>query len=1179
MRDNPLVKFFVERFVFSTAAFVALVLFGLIAGSRLGVDLLPRFEIPVVAVSTVYAGAGPQEIESQVSKPIEDALSTLPNIDTIASQSSEGFSLVLVQFKYGTAVDQVANDVAQRVAGARGQLPKDASAPVVRKFDPASQPILFLAVSADGRDLREVANYVDQQLKPSLQLVSGVADAQLEGAPTREIQVLVDPWKIADYGLTASQVVGAIQTSALAVPAGSQDQNGQRLLYTLRNTPRTPQDVANIVLDPNRGLKVSDLATVRDTSTTATSYTRLNGQPIVLLGIRKTPDSNAVSVGDGIKKVLAQTKLPAGYKAQIVGDSTTFISSTVNDTLKEVVIVALVVSLVVLIFLGKLNSVFSVVIAIPITMAGALLVFGLLGFTYNIISLLAIIVAVGIVVDDSIVVAENIDRYRAMNYSLVDAVRKGAREVLSSEQAGLLAENIERYQKEEGLEIEAALRKAAHEILPDDESLVVSKNVLNLLEQRYTLKEAVLKGTTQVISAVSAATLSLLAVFLPISFLPGFIGQFFREFGLGLAAAIFFSWLEALFFLTVRLAYLPDPKPPTWSALGLQLRRLPSDFSNAFTKSWRRPLFWVGALALLIVLLRIKPLLALGILLYPVLFAVLVYLIRAILGFFGAIATTLHNGSEFLFLRLRDGYANALASLLPRSWIVLSVGFVLFLTIGFVAPKIPFNFTPQSDNGQISVVLTLPKGTALSETDTILRRLEAKLQTLPYVKEVLATSGSSASAIGTPPAERGTIEVTLIEKTKRKNVFLLVGEVKNALQTLLNDRPEASLRVSAEGGGPGGDDFQYTLIAPTPELLQERTTKAVQIMNSMPFLVNVTSSLTERANERVLVPNDAALEGTGITPSDLGNTLRIYNAGVEAAKLRQSGEEYPIIVKADPRLVPDQNALLSLPIASPVLQQTLPLSAVSTFQNRQSPATLARTNQAFSTALTANRAPGVTGGVFQYGNQIQDAFKKQGVTGGGVRLDTQGGTAFVGDLASAAPIAFGLALLLNYLVIASQFNTFRYPLYLLLPVPLALVGAFWALYLFGAGLDTISVLGLVLLIGLVTKNAILLLDFAVREAREKPLYNALVEAGRLRLRPILMTTLTVLIISIPLISGGGEGAEFRKPLGIIILGGVLTSTLLTLFVVPSAFYLFERRRFEKQQAARQQARPTPAFGD
>jgi HAE1 family hydrophobic/amphiphilic exporter-1 len=1178
MRDNPLVKFFVERFVFSTAAFVALVLFGLIAGSRLGVDLLPRFEIPVVAVSTIYAGAGPEEIESQVSKPIEDSLSTLPNIDQIASQSSEGFSLVIVQFKYGTSVDQVANDVAQRVAGARGTLPRDAEAPVVRKFDPASQPILFVAVSAEGRELREVANYVDQRLKPSLQLVSGVADAQLEGAPTREIQVLVDPWKIADYGLTASQVVGAIQTSALAVPAGSQDQNGQRLLYTLRNTPRTPQDVANIVIDPSRGLKVSDLATVRDTSATATSYTRLNGQPIVLLGVRKTPDSNAVSVGDGIKKVLAQTKLPPGYKAQVVGDSTTFISATVNDTLKEVVIVALVVSLVVLIFLGKLNSVFSVVIAIPITMAGALLVFGLLGFTYNIISLLAIIVAVGIVVDDSIVVAENIDRYRAMTYSLVDAVRKGAREVLSSEQAGLLAENIERYQKEEGLETAAAVRKATHEMLPDEESEVVTRNITRFLGERYTLKEAVLKGATQVISAVSAATLSLLAVFLPISFLPGFIGQFFKEFGLGLAAAIFFSWLEALFFLTVRLAYLPDPKPPTWRALGAQLRRLPADLREAFTKSWRRPLFWAGALVLLALLLRIKPVFTLGVLLYPVLYALMVYLLRALMGFFGAIATTLHEGSELVFLRMRDGYANALARLLPRSWLVLGAGFLVFLTIGFVAPKIPFNFTPQSDNSAISIVLTLPKGTALSETDRVVRQLEAKLLTRPEVKEVLATTGSSANALGSAPAERATLDVTLIGKDKRKSVFLLVGDLKNDLQPLLASRPEADLRVSAEGGGPGGPDFQYTLTAPTPELLQERTLKAVQIMRGLPFLANVTSSLTERANERVLTPNSAALEGTGITPSDLGTTLRIYNAGVEAAKLRQSGEEYPIIVKADPRLVPNQSALLSLPISSPTLRQTLPLSAVSSFQNRQSPATLARTNQAFSAGITANRAPGVTGGVFQYGNQIQAELKKQGVVGDGVSLDTQGGTAFIGDLASAAPIAFGLALLLNYLVIASQFNTFRYPLYLLLPVPLAMVGAFWALYLFGAGLDIISVLGLVMLIGLVTKNAILLLDFAVREAREKPLYDALVEAGRLRLRPILMTTLTVLIISIPLIAGSGEGAEFRKPLGIIILGGVLTSTLLTLFVVPSAFYLFERRRFEKQRA-KPQASAAPAFGD
>jgi HAE1 family hydrophobic/amphiphilic exporter-1 len=351
-------------------------------------------------------------------------------------------------------------------------------------------------------------------------------------------------------------------------------------------------------------------------------------------------------------------------------------------------------------------------------------------------------------------------------------------------------------------------------------------------------------------------------------------------------------------------------------------------------------------------------------------------------------------------------------------------------------------------------------------------------------------------------------------------------------------------------------------------------------MRSHPYLIDVRSSLEETASERVLVPDAARLQGTGLTPNDLAQTLRIYNAGLEAGNMRSGGDDIPIVVKADPRFVSDQTSLLSLPVAAPALRSSLPIGSLGQFESRQTPAQLARTNQAFSTGITANRAPNSEIGTFQLSNLVRQELEKAGVFTDGVRFTTQGSTAFVGDLARSAPIAFGLALLLNFLVIASQFNTFRYPLYLLLPVPLALVGAFWFLFFFRSGLDVISVLGVVILIGLVTKNAILLLDFAVRQAQEKPLYDALVEAARLRLRPILMTTFTVLMISVPLIAASGEGAEFRRPLGIIILGGVSVSMLLTLFVVPAAFYQFERRRYEKiRQEHQSQVSAAPAVGD
>ncbi|WP_337868202.1 efflux RND transporter permease subunit [Meiothermus sp.] len=1100
--ENPAIKFFVERFVFSTAAFLALVLFGLIAGSRVGVDLLPRFEIPVVAVTTAYPGAGPEEVETQISRRIEDSVSTLSGIDQIASISGEGFSQVIVSFDFGEDINRVATDVSQRVAAVRGQLPRDAQAPVVQRFDPAAAPILFIALSADGRDLREVARYAEDVLKPQLQLVSGVADVQIQGAPSREVQVLLEPYRLASYNLSPGQVVGAIQASALAVPAGTQSTDGQRLLFTLRNTPTTPEQIASILVDPSRGIEVRDVAIVRDGQANPTRLTRLDGEAVIPIAIRKTPDSNSVAVAQGVKRTLANARLPQGYQTRIVGDNTTFIENTVNDTFREVLLVAAIVSFITLIFLGKLNSVFSVVVAIPITLAGALIVFGLLGFTFNIISLLAIIVAVGIVVDDSIVLSENIERFRRMG---------------------------------------------------------------------YPTKEAVLKGSTEVLSAVSAATLSLMAVFLPISFLPGIIGEFFRQFGIVLAAAIAVSWLEALFFLTVRLTYFPDPEPPTWPQLGRRAAGIGQDFRWGLRLHiYQQPGLSLGR--------RIF-----NILITPLTLALapLRWLASVLVGLAGAITGSLHNISEGIFLALRETYARTLSAALKRSWLVLLVGLGFFLSIGFVAPRIPFNFTAENDNGQIDIDLTLPKGTALSQTDALSRRLEIWLDSRPEVEAVFNTVGSSQNALGAGNPERARIVVELVPKDERENVYDLLPIYREALQKLVADRPEADLRVTVPEGGPGGAaDLQFTMTAPTPQLLAEKNQLALQVMRNLPYLIDVRSSLEETASERVLVPSAAKLQGTGLTPGDLAQTLRIYNAGVEAGNMRSGGDDIPIVVKADPRFVSDQTSLLSLPVAAPALRSSLPIGSLGQFENRQTPAQLARTNQAFSTGITANRAPGSEIGTFQLSNLVRQELEKAGVFTDGVRFETQGSTAFVGDLARSAPIAFGLALLLNFLVIASQFNTFRYPLYLLLPVPLALVGAFWFLFFFRSGLDVISVLGVVILIGLVTKNAILLLDFAVRQAQEKPLYDALVEAARLRLRPILMTTLTVLMISIPLITASGEGSEFRRPLGIIILGGVSVSMLLTLFVVPAAFYQFERRRYEKMRQQRQgQVSAAPAVGD
>jgi len=1095
MRANAIIRFFVDRFVLATGLFLALVLFGFLGATRLGVDLLPPFQLPVVAVTTLYPGAGPQAVSEQLTRPIEEALNTLSGVNQIASISGQGYSQVIVQFNYGVNPSQAAVDVAQKVASIQGSLPSGAKPPSVQKFDVNASPILYVALSSSGQSLTQLGLYARNVLKPEFQRIPGVSEVQVLGAPTPEVKVDLHPSQLAQLGLSPQQVVGAISASALSLPSGTLDLSGQQLAYSVGVLPSAAEQVASFMVG---SLPLADIATVEQGSQKLQSYTRLNGQPVVLLGILKTQDSNAVQVSQEIHQAIRTLFLPPGDHAEIIGDTTSFIRSTVSDTLREALLTALVVSFIVLIFLGKLNSVFSVLLAIPISLSGALVLFALFGFTLNIISLLALIVAVGIVVDDSIVVSENVDRYR---------------------------------------------------------------------RQGKSLKESVLLGTSEVASAVSAASLSLLAVFLPISALPGVIGQFFREFGLGLAGAVFTSWLEALLFLTVRLAYFPDPLPPTWAELPLRLGALPQDLRWGL-RAWRRPLGLLGLLLFALLFgLTLGPRGPLGVLVYPLALGLGRYLLGVVWGIFGALAGSLFHLTERGFSRLQQGYARLLDQLLSYNGWVLIGALLAFLSIFAIFAKIPFNFTPKTDTGLLTVDLSLPPGTSLTTTNRLTRRLEDYLLHQPAVRYTLTTVGTAQNAaVSNANANQAQILVRLKPKSERPSIFLLVPRYQAALKALLAKDPQAQLKVQADNGGPSGTSgLNLDLSAPSQSSLRKANQEVVDYLKSILWIHNVRSSEQETSLEEVFLPNPAALAGTGLTPQDVAQDLTIYNSGVTAAKVRQNGHEYDIVVQAAPQDRLSQGQLLSLPIYAPLLHSSLPLGSLGSFELQQAPSIINRTNEAYSAGITASLGPGAPG-VFQAQNQVIQALKAKGVLNGEITLQPAGASVFLGDLASLAPLAFGLALLLNYLVIAAQFNSFRYPIYILLPVPLALVGALWLTYLLGRGLDVISTLGVVMLIGLVTKNAILLLDFAVERAKQMPLREALVEAARLRLRPILMTTLTVLIISLPLILGGGSGAEFRRGLGVIILGGLLSSTLLTLFVVPSAFFRFERRRERPQPA-------------
>jgi len=1098
VKENPLVRFFVERPVLTTAFFLAVTLFGGLTALRLGVDMLPKIEVPVVTVTTIYSGSSPREIANQVSKPIEDALSTLSGVDRIASISLEGASQIIVQFDYGVDVDVAAVDVSERVSAIRGELPSDAEPPVVAKFDPASDPILFVALTAPGTALGELGRYAEDELKPELQRIRGVADVEVVGNPEEEVAVLLQPDRLAALGLSPLQVVQALRADTVNLPAGSLDVKGQHQVVSLRSQPSSFEDVVGRIVESRRGLQVRDVARVRLSEAPAATFSRMNGEPVVLLSVRKSSGANVVEVAQRVRDRVGGLQVPPGYKVRTAFDITRFTRATVHDTFVESLMTALIVSVVILVFLGRTNSALSVILAIPVTLASSVVVYGVLGFTFNVISLLALIVAVGLVVDDAIVVAENIDRWLHMGYSRM---------------------------------------------------------------------ESVLKGASEVSTAVLATTLSLLAVFLPISFLPGVIGQIFREFGIGLSTAIAISYLEAMFFLTVRLAYFPDPKPKGWSALGAIARSFEHDL-QAWYASLRSVWLWLAGAGLGFAAFQLTGLrptavtAGLGLVLaYPL----LRYAARMTAAILGALLLTAHEAVDRPFLALQDAYARLVRTLLRWSGTVLIAALALFASVAWVLPRLPFNFTPKADSGFIEVTLTLPKGTSLETTDRITQKLEGYLLSRPEVNVLITTVGASQN-VGTGSApERATLSLQLVPKEQRSDQYELAGELRTELVKLVRGVPEAKVRVQPiTGGPPSAADVEFVLAAPGEARLEEVNREALQVIQGLPFVRDAKSSLSERTREYSFRLDPARLQGTGLTALDVGRALRVYLTGLDAGKLQSLGRETPIVVRADPIRLASVQRLGALPIAAPALGSTVPLGSLGRFERREQTASIGRTNQAYSAGFQVNLVD-PEAGALQAERRLKKALASAGVLSNDVTYLATGTTTFTGDLATTAPMAFLFALVLNYLVIASQFNSFRYPVYLLLPVPLALVGAFWLSYLMGTGLDVISVLGTVMMVGLVTKNAILLLDFAVERAKERPLEDALVEAARLRLRPILMTSLTIVVVSIPLLLGLGEGSEFRIPLGVIILGGIFSSTLLTLFVIPTAFYRFERVRYLQMQ--------------
>jgi HAE1 family hydrophobic/amphiphilic exporter-1 len=997
-----------------TMLMFAIVVQGIVSYLRLGVDLFPDVNFPMVVVVTPYPGAGPEEVETLVSKPIEEAVSVLSGVKDVTSYSQEGFSTVLVEFDLGTPIKFAAMDVRDKVSSIRNSLPTDVLEPVIEKLDFNAAPVLSYGVAdksgtMSDTDLRYL---VDDKLKPMVERVEGVAQVSVAGGREREIQVNLNPDRLRAFGISPQQVMGALGAENLSLPGGRLILGDRELaLRTTGEFSRVAEIGRVVVANPNGSpVRISDLATVVDTVKEVRSLSRMDGNPSITMTVQKQSGTNTVQVAERVKKALGEgQRIYPSLELSVAFDESNFIKHQRDDVMNSLLLGALFAGLVVFFFFLDLRNTLVTIAGLPICVIGAFFAMDLMGFTVNLITLMALSLTIGMLIDDAIVVRENIFRHmQKLGKKPVDAARE---------------------------------------------------------------------GTSEVALAVLATTSTIVAVFIPVAFARGMAGQFFRQFGLVVAAAVLISLVEAFTFAPVLSAYFFKP-----AASGGKQEK---GFWKRLAERW--------------------------------------------MAFYD---------------RVDQGYRPLLAWALSHRLAVAGIATASFILALVFAGMVPQEFNDDPDRGEFNLYVETAPGTSLAENDRIVREVEAYLAERPEVRHAFTLVGIEGSV------NRSGILVHLAMEGKtpefqagvRRDLSRLAG-------AKINFGP-----ITAMTGTGGSDWWSY----PIQIMVQGEDRKVLnrvaedlkERFAQIPGLVDLNVSSREGLPEvAAKVDRDKAAD-LGLSTAQVAMTLRTLFAGDVATKLREGDRETDIRVQLDKRKADRVKAISDLTLFSP-RGGAVPLSQVTAIEPVQGPAKLERYNRSRFVVVAGGLGPGTaTGTVQKEINRILAGYPRPK----GVEIKTIGQAEMMIETFTSLSQALLLAVVFIYMILASQFKSFVHPFTIMMALPLAIVGAFLALFLTGKAFTMVAFIGLIMLMGLVTKNSILLVDFIIKKRDEGlPRDEAILAAGPVRLRPILMTTLAMILGMLPTALAGGASANSRAPLGIALIGGLITSTLLTLIVVPVVY--------------------------
>jgi hydrophobic/amphiphilic exporter-1 (mainly G- bacteria), HAE1 family len=1036
----------IKRPVFATMLVLVLVVLGAVSYPNIGVDLMPKVDFPIVSVTTQLKGASSEIMDVDVTDKIEESVNTINGVKTITSTSSEGNSIISIEFVLEKDIDLAVQDVREKVALVRRRLPNDIDEPVVGKVDPDSFPVLNLALYGK-QSVRGLSTYADEVLKEQIQKISGVGAVRNYGLRLRQARVWLDSAKLNAYGVTAQDILGVLRRENIELPGGRIESNTKEYTIKVKGEISDILQFNDLVIGNFKGavVRIRDVGRVEDGMDETRSVARYNGINSIGIGIQKQSGTNTVEVVDKVKKELAliQKTLPEGMNLVIANDQSDYIKRSISEVQHHLIYGGIFAIFAVFLFLKNIRTTLISALAIPTSIISTFAIMNAFNFTFNNMSMLALSLSIGILIDDAIIVIENIHRHM-----------------------------------EEGMEA----------------------------------KQAASFATSEIGLAVSATTLAICVIFIPVAFMKGMIGRFFFQFGMTVVFAIMVSWFVS-FTLT-----------PMLSSLFLKRDNESKSVSKADTKLQKA-------------------------------------LHRLRYYEFIHIAS---DKLELAYERLESEYKKILVWALGnrRKVILLAAAiFVFGFSLTFFIGK---ELVPSEDQGKISIRLTTPIDYSMSEVDQMCKKTEDIVKKYPEVTSILYNQGGGR----TDEINKATMTIILVAKSKRsKSQEMIKAELRRALRAVPGLR--ASVEDAATMAGVGGGrsvPIQYNIRGSDLGDLGKYSSEIMSQFSKLPGIVDVDSSLeTGKPEIRVYIDRDKAAT-LGVDVTAIAETINILISGeVDVTKFKDEakGRSYDLRVRLnkEDRASPDDIGRIYVRAKDGQLVQ---LSNLVSLKEAGGSSIINRVDRRRAVTIFANLEGKTLGKATSELDDIAAKVLTAGYTGTYKGQADMMGEAFMNLLFAAI-----LGIIMAYMVLAAQFESFIYPVIILLSMLFSFIGAFGALFIFHKTLNIYSFIGLILLMGLVKKNAILLIDYTnVLRERGVPKMDAILQAGPVRLRPILMTTFAMIMGMMPIAIGIGEGAESRSPMAIAVIGGLITSLLLTLVVVPVTYDLFDTlqtRIFKKER--------------